>query len=262
MGTKVAVHHSLLVHTIPKIKSAKMGNVILSIVMPAYNEGEIIESTVREWYTEIIAKIPDSELIIVNDCSKDNTGEVLLRLAQEFPNLRPLKPPRNGGHGKALRYGFDHAKSDWIFQTDSDRQHIPADFWLLWKQRENSDFVLGRRSTRADGPVRVFITTVMRMANFLVWGLWIRDANCPFKLMRQKPLQAVLSRIPGDSFIPMVMVSILCRSMKFRVAEVEVQHLPRMGGEQSLKGLWKWIKVGTRCLRQLLTWRMGLLFGR
>lgn len=235
---------------------------MVSIVMPAYNEEEIIERTVREWHEEVIARIPDSELIVVDDCSRDKTGEVLARLAQEIPSLRPLTPERNGGHGKALRYGFDHACKDWVFQTDSDRQHLPSDFWKVWDRREMSDFVLGIRSTRADGPVRVFITTVMRLANFAMWGLWIRDANCPFKLMRRQPMEEVLDRIPRDSFIPMVMLSILCRKMKYRVTEVVVEHRPRRGGEQSLRGLWTWMKVGARCLRQLLSWRMSLLRGR
>ena len=234
---------------------------MVSIVMPAYNEAEIIEKTVREWYSEVVSRIPGSELIVVNDCSKDLTGQVLARLAKEIPALRPLTPERNGGHGRALRYGFDHATQDWVFQTDSDQQHIPSDFWKFWELRETSDFVLGVRSTRADGPVRVFITTVMRLANFVVWGLWIRDANCPFKLMRRQSLEKVLVRIPRDSFIPMVMLSILCRKMKYRVREVVVQHLPRRGGEQSLSGLWKWIKVGSRCLNQLLALRVRLLWG-
>lgn len=233
---------------------------MLSIVMPAYNEEEIIERTVQEWYEEVISRIPGSELIVVNDCSKDKTGEVLARLAKDIPGLRPLTPERNGGHGRALRHGFDRASQEWVFQTDSDRQHIPSDFWKLWEQRETTDFVLGVRSSRADGPVRVFITTVMRLTNFAVWGLWIRDANCPFKLMRRQAMEKVLTCIPCDSFIPMVMLSIICRKMNYRVREVVVEHLPRRGGEQSLSGLWKWIKVGSRCLRQLLVLRMRLLW--
>jgi glycosyltransferase involved in cell wall biosynthesis len=233
---------------------------MLSIVMPAYNEAEIIEKTVRDWYEEVISRIPGAELIVVNDCSKDRTGEVLARLSQEIPAIRPLTPKTNGGHGKALRFGFDHVTHDWVFQTDSDQQHIPADFWRLWEQREMSDFVLGVRSTRADGPVRVFITSIMRLVNFAAWGLWIRDANCPFKLMRREPMEKVLARIPRDSFIPMIMLSILCRKMKYRVTEVVVQHLPRTGGQQSLSGLWKWINVGTRCTRQLLSWRVRLFW--
>jgi len=233
---------------------------MVSIVIPAYNEEAIIETTVREWHDEVVAKIPGSELIVVNDCSKDGTGEVLAHLSREIPALRPLTPQCNGGHGKALRYGFEHVTQQWVFQTDSDRQHVPSDFWKLWQQKDATDFVLGVRSTRADGPVRVFITTIMRIFNFLAWGLWIRDANCPFKLMRRDRMETVLARVPRDSFIPMVMISILCRKMKYRVAEVVVDHLPRRGGEQSLQGLTKWIKVGARCVRQLLSWRLSLLW--
>jgi len=200
-------------------------------------------------------------LIVVNDCSKDSTGQVLARLAQEIPALRFVAPERNGGHGKALRCGFDYVTQDWVFQTDSDQQHVPSDFWTVWGQRENSDFVMGVRATRADGRVRVFITTVMRLANFILWGLWVRDANCPFKLMRRHAMESVLSRVPRDSFIPMVMLSILCRKMNYRVRETVVQHLPRCGGEQSLSGFLKWVEIGSSCLCQLLVLRVHFLRG-
>jgi dolichol-phosphate mannosyltransferase len=186
---------------------------------------------------------------------------VLARLAQELPALRLITPERNGGHGKALRCGFDQVTQDWVFQTDSDRQHVPSDFWRLWEQREMNDFILGVRSSRADGTLRVLITSVLRVANFAVWGLWIRDANCPFKLMRRRAMEKTLILVPYDSFIPMVMLSILCRLMKYRVTETLVQHLPRRGGEQSLTGLLNWVKVGSRCLRQLLALRLRLLWG-
>jgi dolichol-phosphate mannosyltransferase len=232
---------------------------MVSIVMPAYNEQEVIEKTVQHWYREVISKIPGAELIVVNDCSNDNTGEVLERLAREIPALRFVTPERNGGHGKALRCGFDYVTQDWVFQTDSDQQHVPSDFWTVWRQRENSDFVMGVRATRADGSARVFITTVMRLANFILWGLWLRDANCPFKLMRRHAMERVLSRVPRDSFIPMVMLSILCRKMNYRVRETAVQHLPRCGGEQSLSGLWRWVEIGSSCVYQLLVLRMHCL---
>lgn len=235
---------------------------MVAVVMPAYNEEEIIEKTVQDWHDEVISKIPGAELIVVNDCSTDRTDVVLESLSTRIPELRVLKPPANGGHGRALRYGFDHllqSKQDWIFQTDSDQQHLPSDFWKLWNQRDTVDFVLGVRSKRADGPVRVFITSVMQIANFLAWGLWIRDANCPFKLMRRSALENVLRRVPRTAFIPMVMVSISCRKMQYRVSEVVVEHLPRRGGQQSLSGLWKWTRVGSRCLKELLVFRMRMI---
>jgi glycosyltransferase involved in cell wall biosynthesis len=229
--------------------------------MPAYNEEEIIETCVREWYDEVIAKLPGSELIVVNDCSKDATGDVLARLAAELPGLKAVQPDRNGGHGKALRFGFRYATQEYVFQTDSDRQHKPAEFWLLWEQREHNDFVFGIRVERADGTFRLFITRSMRYLNFLIWGIWIRDANCPFKLMRRGALMKVLQQIPEDCFIPMVMVSILARKYRFRVAEVLVTHLPRRGGQQSLKGLLRWFRVAGTCSAQLFRLRLSSRLG-
>lgn len=230
---------------------------MVSIIMPAWNEAEIIESCVREWYDEVVSKIPGSELIVVDDCSTDQTGAIVERLEEELPGVRCVRPMRNGGHGKALRAGFEQAMRTYIFQTDSDRQHLPQDFWKLWALREDAEFVFGIRKRRADGAVRVAITRSMRVLNLMVWGVWVKDANCPFKLMRRDRLATVLEEIPRNCFIPMVLVSILARKMRFRVAEVEVEHLPRTGGTQSLKGLMKWVRVSSRCASQVLSIRMS-----
>lgn len=227
--------------------------------MPAYNEGEHLELCVREWHRIVTSKVSSSELIVVDDCSRDNTWTVLRALKSEIPELRPLQPPRNGGHGKAVRFGLLHARGEFVFQTDSDRQHKPEDFWKLWNKREGVDFVFGIRETRADGLVRMIVTRLMRMLNFVVWQVWIRDANCPFKLMRHSALNRLLSQIPENSFIPMVMLSVLARRNGHSIAEETVCHLPRLAGEQSLKGLMKWIRVGSRCALQLVQLRLTLL---
>jgi dolichol-phosphate mannosyltransferase len=101
------------------------------------------------------------------------------------------------------------------------------------------------------------ITRCMRLLNFAVWGVWVPDANCPFKLMRRDALTKVLERIPRDCFIPMVLVSILARKMKFRVRESRITHLSRKGGTQSLKGIAKWARVSVTCARQIFSIRMA-----
>jgi dolichol-phosphate mannosyltransferase len=228
---------------------------MLSVVMPSFNEAAIIEATVREWHAEVVSRIPDAELLVVDDCSTDDTATVVERLARELPGVRCLRLERNGGHGRALRHGFQNVSRPYVFQTDSDRQHRPSDFWSLWDLREQNDFVFGARAHRADGMVRIAITRAMRLLIWSLWRIWIRDANCPFKLMRAQALTRVLSEIPEDSFIPMVMVSILARRYGYRVREVGVAHLPRTGGTQSLKGLKRWIGVAKDCTRQMWNFR-------
>lgn len=231
---------------------------MVSIVMPAHNEAGIIEASVREWHREVASRIAGSELILVNDGSTDETGKILETLAAELAGLRPVHLARNVGHGRAVRIGLDCATQPYVFQTDSDRQHLPADFWKVWSKRSEYDFVFGVRPQRADGAVRVVITNVMRLLNAVLWGIWIRDANCPFKLMRRDALAEVLARVPEDCFIPMVLVSIFARRMRYRVSEMTVNHLPRNGGTQSLKGLKRWFGVSLICARQLLSVRLSM----
>ncbi len=230
---------------------------VLTIVMPAYNEKDIIEATVREWHAEVIAKLPGSRLIVIDDCSTDGTTEVLRLLAQTLPGVDLLRQGMNGGHGKALLAGFQQARSPFVFQTDSDRQHCAPDFWRLWEMRGQFDFVFGMRTQRKDGPFRRLVSALMRTLNWLLWQVWIVDANCPFKLMRTKALTTVLRQIPKDCFIPMVMVSILARRRGFRVAEVSVRHFPRRGGTASLKGMRRWTQAAWKCAGQLMRMRFA-----
>jgi dolichol-phosphate mannosyltransferase len=231
---------------------------VVTLVMPAYNEADVIEASVREWHEEVVDRLPGSEILVVDDCSADLTPLILQRLSRELAGVRFVRAERNGGHGNALRLGFQHAAQEYVFQTDSDRQHLPSDFWNLWNKRAFYDFVFGVRTSRADGRFRVFITRTMRLVNFILWGVWISDANCPFKLMRRDALLAVLEKVPRGSFIPMVMVSILSRRMGFNTAEVPVAHLARKAGSQSLKGVLRWLHVCALCFRQLLNLRLSL----
>ena len=203
---------------------------VLTVIMPAHNEADIIAATVREWHAEVIAKVPGSRLLMVDDASTDDTAEVLRQLAETLPRVSVIRRPMNGGHGQALLFGFRQINSEFTFQTDSDRQQCPADFWRLWELREQFDFVFGVRIKRQDTAFRHLVTVVMRVLNWLLRQVWISDANCPFKLMRTEALTAVLKHVPEDTFIPMVMVSILSRRLRYRVTEVRVQHLPRRGG--------------------------------
>ena len=228
----------------------------LSIVMPAHNEAAHIEQGVTEWHRAVLSQMPDSELIVVDDASTDGTGSRLEAVASRIPQLRVLRLTQNVGHGPAVRRGLDESRGEFVFQTDSDRQHSPDDFWALWKEREHADFVFGVRKTRADGQVRAAVSATMRLVNFVLFGRWIADANCPFKLMRREALDEVLASVPRTAFIPMVMVSVLARRLDFRVREVPVDHFPRTAGQQSLAGVLKWLSVGRRCAGELLALRL------
>ena len=114
-----------------------MNNSGVYFVMPAYNEAANIEETIQQWYP-VVEKCNemcgDSRLVIANDGSKDDTFVIMQRLAAQYPLLIPIDKP-NSGHGATVlllyRYAIEHGAS-YIFQTDSDGQTSPDEFWQMY----------------------------------------------------------------------------------------------------------------------------------
>src|ERR1700675_3410506 len=90
----------------------------LSVVLPAFNEEANVERVVRDCVAHLEGTGLDYELLVVNDGSRDRTGEILNRLQSEFPRLRPQHHPQNRGYGAALRTGFDVATKRFVFYMD------------------------------------------------------------------------------------------------------------------------------------------------
>lgn len=224
----------------------------VSIVMPCYNEEKIIEKVVRDYYNEIISKVDNSEFIVVDDCSKDNTYNILISLQAQLPKLRILRMPVNSGHGRAIRIAYEVANGDYIFQVDSDDQFKSQDFWKLYPLRVNYDFVLGFRKVRRDPAARLFLSQLIRIVNLFLFSSWIRDANCPFRLIKKTVLEQLLMLIDRETLAPNIMLSILTKIESIRMIEVAVDHYTRKTGGVSLQN-WNLIKFALRGFKQLIT---------
>ncbi|HEY4662171.1 MAG TPA: glycosyltransferase family 2 protein [Candidatus Humimicrobiaceae bacterium] len=230
----------------------------VSVVMPVFNEEGIIEKTVQDFYSEIVATILGAEMVIVDDCSTDKSPEILKKLVEELPLIRVLRPAKNGGHGKALRLAFENVRCDLIFHTDSDYQNDPKDFWKLYKEIEGNDLVIGYRAVRYDPLPRLIITRLVRLVNFVLFGFHIRDANSPFKLIRRSCLEDCLKEISTEAFAPSILLAVTASWKGYRLKEVPVTHLPRKTGRVSIVK-WKLIKACFRTLREIYELRRGLI---
>ena len=117
----------------------------LIIVIPAYNEEENIENVVAQWHPIVEKTGGDSRLFVINDGSTDRTQEELDHLQGKYPQLRTVKK-ENQGHGATILYGYRCAiaeGADYIFQTDSDGQTLPEEFWKLWADRKKCGLLIG-----------------------------------------------------------------------------------------------------------------------
>lgn len=107
----------------------------LSIIIPAYNEGKTIHLILNKIKAVELMNNTKKQIIIVNDCSTDNTEDAILRYIQQNENLwiRYVKHEVNQGKGAALHTGINHASGDIIIIQDADLEYDPREYDLLLK---------------------------------------------------------------------------------------------------------------------------------
>ncbi|MBO6296309.1 MAG: glycosyltransferase family 2 protein [Prevotella sp.] len=218
-------------------------------VMPAYNEGENIEETIKQWYPIVEKSGDDCRLVIANDGSKDNTYDIMSSLQSLYPLLIPLDKP-NSGHGATVLYLYRYAienGADYIFQTDSDGQTNPEEFWQMFEKRKRYDFQIGHRSGREDGASRVFVTKTLRLIVYLMFHEWVIDANTPFRLMKVEKLKPILEVIPKDYFLCNVAISAIAVKWKYNIGWCKITFRPRQGGVNSIN-MKRIFKIGWKAL--------------
>jgi len=222
----------------------------LYIVIPAYNEEENVETVTREWHNVVVKINEQSRVLFIDDGSKDNTYTKLQELQKELPQLEAVTKP-NGGHGAAVLYGYKYALANgaaYVFQTDSDGQTLSSEFWQFWENRKNYDIQIGLRKNRQDGFSRILVTKTLRLVLFLQFGMWITDANTPFRLMSSKTLSEILPRIPENHKLSNVLLTVFYYKDKKNIKYYPITFRPRQGGVNSLSFL-KIIKIGRKAVK-------------
>lgn len=222
----------------------------LYIVMPAYNESANILETLADWYP-IVEKVGGaSKLVVFDDGSKDDTFEMMLSFAKDHPRFDPQTKP-NSGHGGTVLCAYKYALengAEYIFQTDTDGQTNPDEFWGFWKIRDRFDMVIGQRTHRQDGFSRVFVTRVLRLVIRLKFRVYVPDANTPFRLMNATSLRENIPLIPEGFNLSNVLLSVIYMKRHQRVKFIPVTFKPRQGGVNSIN-MKKIIGIGKKALK-------------
>ena len=190
-----------------------------------------------------------SRLIIIDDGSKDNTYEIMLECAKDKPLFTPLQKP-NSGHGATVLYGYHYALdhgADYVFQTDSDGQTLPSEFAPFWDVRESFDMVIGWRKGREDGLSRIFVTKVLKYVVYLCFGVFVTDANTPYRLMKADTLRRYIDIIPKDYNLSNVILSVIYARRKCAVKYMPITFRPRQGGVNSIN-MKRIFRIGKKAL--------------
>ena len=204
-----------------------------------------------DWYP-VIEKYNgggESRLVIINDGSKDDTYNILQKLSEKRPLLKPLTKS-NGGHGPTVLYGYRYAiqnHADYIFQTDSDGQTDPREFAQFWALRSQYDAIIGNRSDRQDGSSRKFVELTLLFILRCMFGVKIPDSNAPFRLMKRELVEQYIQKMPENFNLPNVMLTTYFVYFHEKVKFLPITFKPRQGGTNSIN-IKKIRKIGWQAL--------------
>lgn len=206
----------------------------LSVFFPFWNEEENIETVVKKAKSIAGTIASKWEIIMVDDGSTDDTLKIAKVLSKEDDKMKVVALHPNRGYGAALRAGFDNAKYKYIVFTDGDGQFEFGEISKFVDKIENADLVIGFRKKRNDKNLgkRLLLMNLLKIWDFMLFRFYFRDIDCGFKMFRKDALERIN---PLRSEGAMITTEILAKAKKkkLRIAEVGVNHYPRLKGHQS-----------------------------
>lgn len=202
----------------------------LSVIFPAFNDALSLPGIIRKTAQLLPALAIRFEIIIVNDGSLDKTQSVLEKLQKRIPFIRIIKHCKNLGYGATLIQGFQKAKYDYLFYTDSDGQYDVSELRELVKAMDlKTEMVTGYKLNRSDSLMRRFVGSFYNQIIKIIFQLKVSDVDCDFRLFRRKILKNLNLVGSSGSFDAEFMKKIQKRGVIIK--EIPVHHYPRKFGK-------------------------------
>lgn len=178
--------------------------VLVTILMPAYNEEQSIGKTIRR----LKELYPDFEILVVDDGSTDNTLQVAMNAgANVWPH------PYNIGNGAAIKTGLRIARGEWVVMMDADGQHQPEDVLRLLEYKEQYDMVIGARTKKSDTALhRDLANYIYNKFATYVTKFQIDDLTSGFRLVRKSTAGQYIYLLPNTFSYPTTLTMSYLRS--------------------------------------------------
>jgi dolichol-phosphate mannosyltransferase len=239
---------------------------VLSIVIPAYNEERFICTLIERIKAVDLASVGFTpELIVVDDCSKDRTAEIVGGIS----GVQLVRQPKNGGKGSAVRAGLARATGDYLMIQDADLEYAPADYLPMLRAvaQGGAEIVYGSRYLRHPGkgalvnlwsgrhPQQSLAAYVggqsLSFIGLVFTGHYLTDTVTALKLFPRTVLTSLNLVTTGFELDHEITAKVLARG--HRIVEVPIRYFPRSRAEGKKIGLRDWV-IG---IRTFYRWRNG-----
>ena len=202
---------------------------LLSILIPVYNERTVVERSLRQVLEAPLPENMDRELVIVDDCSRDGTWEILQRLAAAEPRIRLFRHEVNQGKGAAVRTAIGHAQGDFCLIQDADLEYDPQEYPILLKPllTGHADAVFGSRYLAGEQrrglpywhtQINQFLTFVSNLFS----NLHLTDMETCYKVFKTDLLKSIPIRSNRFGFEPEITMK--CAKRRLRIYEVPISY--------------------------------------
>lgn len=176
---------------------------MFSLIVPAYNEGKKIYGNLGVIEKTLLEIIPDGdfEIIPVNDGSKDNTAEEIMRAGREIPHIRPVSYDVNRGKGGALIEGVAHTSGDIVAFLDADLDISPDHFrtYLPAYKEQNADVVIGSKMHKDSNLEYPLARKVFSVGYFvllkILFGLGLKDTQTGIKVYKGNLIREIAPKL-------------------------------------------------------------------
>lgn len=218
----------------------------LSVLIPAYNEHAGLAQCVAAVTARLAALNVDSEILIVDDGSRDGTGPIADGLAVDIPHVRALHHAKNEGVGAAFKTGVAHACGEWLILIPADLALDPEELRKYLDAARKADVVVGNRSDIRD------YSSFRRLVHYANIGLIRVLFQMPLhqyqyiSLYQLATLNEMDIEYTGSAFF-LAEILIKARALGARLVEIDIRYLPRRTG-QATGARWRQIAITLRDL--------------